>query len=117
MKYPLRIIIVTSDIGAHRIGAWMLQEDGHEVIFVAPESAESVVSGFRPQLLIVNTGLPAPIKAALIKRLRLASSEARVMEIVDGGAPTDEADSILPMPYSVDNFAEEAIRLLRTEPE
>jgi DNA-binding response OmpR family regulator len=111
-----RIVIVTSDEVLHRVAGWILDNAGHEVVFIGPDDSESVVLGNQPHLLVVDTGLPTPIKADLITRLRIASSGSKVLEIVDGAKPTNKADSIIPMPYMVENFAEEAMRLLSESP-
>jgi DNA-binding response OmpR family regulator len=107
-----RVVIVTSDIVLHRVAEWILECAGHEVTFAQANDSESLVLESQPHLLVVDTGLPTAIKADLIARLKVASSRSKVLEILDGSKPTHEADGVIAMPYMVENFAEEAMRLL-----
>jgi hypothetical protein len=111
-----QVIIITSDIEEHRVGAWALEGDGHEVTFAGVDDAEIVVRRIQPDLLILNTGLAPPERVILLSRLKSASWRSKVMEIVDGAQPTALSDGAIRQPYMIADFAYEVARILSEPP-
>ncbi|HWO72382.1 MAG TPA: hypothetical protein VNN21_02385, partial [Dehalococcoidia bacterium] len=69
------------------LGKWIglnLADAGHIVIQVRqPEDAHAQIQTSSPDLVIFNTGLPAAIKGAYVRRWRQLRPETRILDITD----------------------------------
>lgn len=103
---PTRILIIEAAEPRLRLRDWGLREEGLEVITVAglpPGAAE-----LRPDIIVMNTGMPAEGNRAWVQSLRYLVPGVRIVDLVndDHGddAYTTGADAYVQHPYRIDEL-------------
>jgi CheY-like chemotaxis protein len=126
MTSPKNILIVEDDADMRRLVDICLHDDGHETVFaVDGASAIGVARSSRPDLIVLDIGLPAGDGFTVMDRLNAMPMLAMVPVIVLSGrlAPSDESQALaagakafLHKPFNRDEFVT-AVRGLLGGPE
>jgi DNA-binding response OmpR family regulator len=85
-----RVLIVEDDADSARTLAWVSQRDGHEVQ-VARNGTEALVvaASFKPQIAIVDLGLPGLDGFHVIRELRKGSGDLLIIVASARSSPDD----------------------------
>jgi DNA-binding response OmpR family regulator len=101
-----KILIIERDDPRLRLLEWGLREEGLEVAHASdPATAER--AGARPDVIVFNTGMPAPSKRAWIDSLRYMVPGVRVVDLAaegEQGTRDSGADAYLAAPFRIDEL-------------
>jgi CheY-like chemotaxis protein len=85
-----RILIVDDDVDSAESTAILLRLEGHEVLMLTESHAVvTAVAAFRPDLAILDVGLPGIDGYELARRLRQAGCSARLVALTGYGRAED----------------------------
>lgn len=112
----MRVLVVGWDqILLSRI-CWILTEDGHEPqAFETTSDALSASDAGNPDVIIINTDLPAPEKEARINILRERFGDAPILDVTRRATNPryeTDADDYLSKPFHADTLLEKIALLL-----
>jgi DNA-binding response OmpR family regulator len=100
----IRVLNIQGDEQLGRLMVWILRQGGFDVVGIADDP---VPGHPMPDVIIMNTELPATDKASCISALRALVPGVRVVDIGDDGATSDGtsgADAYLPKPFHGDEL-------------
>ena len=109
------ILLVEPGVPLVRLMGWFLTEAGLEITRV--DHASEIIDAVReswPDVVVLNTTVPADEKRQHVESLRQASSALKVLDVSDGAGhelPQTTADAYLMLPFDADDLVD-AVRQL-----
>jgi DNA-binding response OmpR family regulator len=112
-------MLITEDEALARRMAWVLEEEGFAVIPVAhPEEAVPHLEPGRPDVIVMNTDLPAAEKQARIESLRDILPDVGLIDLSRKSRRPSQntgADEYVNTPFDADELVEKVRRTLDDE--